>query len=336
MNSRERFKQTMGFDNPDRVPYFEEGIREDVLRAWRKQGMPVGVSFSTLFKTDHQEELAPDLEPMMDPKMWPRETSELMILREALDPTDMRRLPSDWPARTNTWRNRDHVLMIRVHRGIFETLGISNWNRFSEVIVMFKDDPLYIHEVMDIQSEFAVTMLEKILGDVEVDAAIFSEPIGGNSGPLISPQMYKEFALNSYAPILNALRDHGVETIIFRTYANARILLPSVIEAGINCLWASEVETDSMDYRDIRREFGRDLGLIGGIDLDALLGGKEAIREEIEEKTPELLAQGGYIPLADGRVRAGVPYDCYVYYRRLLEKVISGAYRSDKNVERSS
>jgi len=26
MNSRERFRETMGYGKPDRVPYFEEGI----------------------------------------------------------------------------------------------------------------------------------------------------------------------------------------------------------------------------------------------------------------------------------------------------------------------
>jgi uroporphyrinogen decarboxylase len=76
-----------------------------------------------------------------------------------------------------------------------------------------------------------------------------------------------------------------------------------------------------MDYRNIRREFGRDLGLIGGIDLDVLRRDKEAIRREIEEKVPPLLADGGYVPLADGRVREDVAFENYTYYRRLLEQV---------------
>ena len=76
-----------------------------------------------------------------------------------------------------------------------------------------------------------------------------------------------------------------------------------------------------MDYRSLRKEFGRELRLIGGIDLDALRENKEAIRREIEEKVPPLIAEGGYIPLADGRVRQDVPFENYVYYRRLLEKV---------------
>jgi uroporphyrinogen decarboxylase len=79
-----------------------------------------------------------------------------------------------------------------------------------------------------------------------------------------------------------------------------------------------------MDYRDLRQEFGPDLRLIGGIDLDALRQDKEAIRREVEEKLPPLLGDGGYVPLADGRVREDVPYENYLYYRRLLQEVTQG------------
>ncbi len=93
----------------------------------------------------------------------------------------------------------------------------------------------------------------------------------------------------------------------------------------MNCVWACEVYVEAMDYRSIRRGFGRDLRLIGGIDLDALRLGKEAIRREIQEKVPPLIADGGYVPLADGRVREDIPYENYFYYRELLREVVKGS-----------
>ncbi len=78
-----------------------------------------------------------------------------------------------------------------------------------------------------------------------------------------------------------------------------------------------------MDYRNLRKEFGRDLRLIGGLDLDVLHYGKDAIRRELLEKVPPLIADGGYIPLADGRVRKDVPFENYHFYRQLLEEVTS-------------
>ena len=77
-----------------------------------------------------------------------------------------------------------------------------------------------------------------------------------------------------------------------------------------------------MNYPALRREFGKDLKLIGGIDLDALREGKDAIRRAMDEIAP-LVIEGGYIPLADGRVRADVPYENYVFYRELLREITS-------------
>jgi len=200
-------------------------------------------------------------------------------------------------------------------------MGVYGWDRFSEVIRLLIKDPEFMREALAIQGKFAARMAERVLAEVEVDAAVFSEPIGGNDRPLLSPQMYEEFVLTSYQPVLDVLNRYGIETIILRTFANARILIPSILKWGFNCLWACEVNIEAMDYGDLRREFGPELRLIGGIDLDALRRDKEAIRREVEEKVPPLLAGGGYIPLADGRVRADVPFENYVYYRKLLEKV---------------
>jgi len=115
-----------------------------------------------------------------------------------------------------------------------------------------------------------------------------------------------------------------VDVIVLVTYANARVLLPCILRAGFNCLWACEANTDAMDYLTLRREFGRDLRLIGGIDLDILAQGKDAICRELWKRVPPLLADGGYLPLADGRVRANVPFEDYIYYRRLIQEIVEG------------
>jgi len=51
---------------------------------------------------------------------------------------------------------------------------------------------------------------------------------------------------------------------------------------------------------------------------------KEGIKKEVYEKVPPLLADGGFIPLADGRVRSDMPLENYLYYRRLFEEVTQG------------
>jgi hypothetical protein len=321
MNSRERFIETMRYGNPDRVPYFREGVRPDVLKAWRAQGLPQESDLWARFASDRREEVVLDLRPHPEPRTWPTGMEELDDLRSRLDPHDDSRLPEGWPQSAGAWRQRDHPLMLRVHRGFFQSLGIGDWRRFTQVLELTKDDPEFVRVAMQIQGRFAASLADRFLDQVRVDAAIFSEPIGGNHGPLISPKMYRELALPGYEPLLETLKRHEVEVIIIRTYANARVLIPSLLEWGFNCLWACECSSRAMDYRGLRREFGVDLRLIGGIDLDVLRKSKGAIRREVMSKALPLIAQGGYAPLADGRVRANIPLENYLYYRKLLQSI---------------
>ncbi len=321
MDSRERFRRIMRYEVADRVPLFEEGIRSEVLEAWRGQGMSSDADLAGVFTFDRHELIEPELKPCPRPASWPSSTAELESFKKLLNPDDPWRLGDDWPGRVSSLRRRDYPLMLSVSDGLFLSLGVNGWQTFTEAAVRLACEPLWTLETMRIQGEFAARLVERVLGEVEIDAAVFSEPICDNHGPLISPRMYEECALKGYQPILEVLQRNRVETIIFRTWANARLLLSNVVKYGFNCLWAHEANNKAMDYRDLRREFGRDLRLIGGIDLDKVREGPEATRREILEIIPPLLAEGGYIPLADGRVREDVPFTNYAYYRRLLEKI---------------
>jgi Uroporphyrinogen decarboxylase (URO-D) len=325
MNSRERFLETMRFGAPERVPYFEEGIRAEVLQAWRKQGLAAHADLANMFATDAREEIRLDVEPHPWPEKWPSTSAELDDYARRLDSDDPQRTPPGWKKNIKLWKTRQHVLMMRLHIGFFETMGVDGWPRLHDLIVLMHDDPGFVREMMRINGEFVARLADRLLQDVHIDAAVFSEPIGDNHGTLISPKMYKDLVLSSYRPILEVLRRHSVDIPILRTYANARQLIPVLLEHGLDCLWACETNAEAMDYRSLRQEFGNGLRLIGGIDLDVLRQGQEAIRREVEEKVPPLLEQGGYVPLADGRVRADIPFDNYLYYRQLLEKVTRSA-----------
>ena len=324
MNSRQRFLETMQSGQPDRPPLFDEGQREEVLEAWRLQGMPGEADLSELFAIDEREEIEPDLYPAPGLESWPASLEALGTLKAALDPGDPARLPQDWKACVRGWQNRRHTVMLRVHRGFFQSIGVHDWRRFHQMMYLIKDEPLLVRKMLEIQGEFNARVTGRVLRDVQVDAAVFSEPIGDNNGPLISPRTFRELVLPTYQPVFEVLRRYNVRTIILRAYANIYPLIPDLLKAGINCLWLVEVRALAMDYTRLRGEFGHDLRLIGGLDLDVLREGRESIRQELEEKVPPLLEQGGYAPLLDGRVREDVTWENYCYYRELLERLCAG------------
>ncbi len=322
MNSRQRFLETMRQGFPDRVPLFGEGIRSDVFRVWKQWGLKSEQQLQERFAYDLREEIYLNLDPYPALDRLPTTFHELETLRASLDPDDPVRLPENWSQRVKGLNERDYPLMMRVHEGFYLAMGVSGWQRFNELMELCTDAPDFVNEYMTIYSEFAAQVTERLLQDVVVDAIIFSEPIGGNDGPLISPKMHEDFVARHYQPIMDVIAKHGIETVILRTYANARVILPGAVKHGINCLWACEVEPGAMDYLDIRQEFGNDLRLMAGIDIDALLDDKESVRREVERVVPPLLKSGGYVPILDGRVRDYIPFENYEYYRELIEEIV--------------
>jgi hypothetical protein len=244
----------------------------------------------------------------------------LPILRKTLDSENPRRLPDNWSDLVKSWSDRQHPLFLRIHQGLFLSLGIEDWRSFAPAILRLVDQPEIVHEIMAIQAGFAARLAEKILRQVEVDGVIFSEPIAGNHGALISAEMYRAFALQSYAPIFDVLRDRQVPAIIWRSYANPINLLPEVVKHPFNVLWLCETPPGVLTPAQVRQFAGSNLTLIGGIDSDVLREDTRAIGQAIAAVQP-FVEEGRFIPLADGRVREDVPYPNYVFYRQELHRV---------------
>jgi hypothetical protein len=76
------------------------------------------------------------------------------------------------------------------------------------------------------------------------------------------------------------------------------------------------IEAAHTDPWKLRRDYGDDALLLGGVDKLALIAGKGAIDRELEKLRP-LVERGGYLPCVDHRVPPDVTYANYLYY---LEK----------------
>jgi hypothetical protein len=320
MNSRQRFLATIQGDQPDHPPLFPEGIREEVLLSWRTQGLPDGTDLDHRFFYDQFEQLDPDVYPNPEISDWSTPQQLLPILCQRLDPEDPRRLPKDWSELVKGWRDRQYPLFLRIHPGLFLSLGIEDWRSFAPAMLRLVDQPDFVRQILAIQADFAARLAEKILRQVDLDGVIFSEPIAGNHGALISAGMYRDFALQSYGPIFDILRNYKVPAIIWRSYANPVHLLPEVVKYPFNVLWLCERPPGTLTPAQVRQIAGPNLTLIGGIDSDVLRQDPRAIQQAIAAVQPFVEA-GRFIPLADGRVREDVPYPNYVFYRQELKRL---------------
>ena len=85
MTPRERYRQTLLFGNPDKVPLQPGGPRESTLAAWRQQGLPEGVDYySYLLERLNLEPESADkhVEPGVSFKMIPTFEEEILEHRD--------------------------------------------------------------------------------------------------------------------------------------------------------------------------------------------------------------------------------------------------------------
>ena len=189
------------------------------------------------------------------------------------------------------------------------------------ISVMFYDDPGLIHEMCEHIADFAVEILTPILKRVQFDLAYIWEDMAGKAGPLCSPATYREFCLGPLKRVTDVLHGHGVHNIIVDSDGNNDVLIPLWLEAGVTGLRPFEIAAAS-DPVAIRKKYGKNLIIQGGIDKRALAKDKEAIDREVLSKVPWLCLQGGYFPQVDHLVPPDVSLENYAYYSQLMRAVV--------------
>jgi len=125
--------------------------------------------------------------------------------------------------------------------------------------------------------------------------------------------------LPNYKRVSEYLYGRGVKWIGLDSDGRIDTLLPIWIDAGLNYLYPFEGR-QGMDVLAVRREYGRDLRIWGGVDKRAVAEGPEAIEAELTRVRP-LMAEGGFIPMLDHSCPPDISWPNYQYYMRRMEEV---------------
>jgi len=248
---------------------------------------------------------------------------DFLEMKKHFDPYEPRRYPKNWEDLKKKWRNRDYPLYLTENCGF----GGLYWNLREmmgtiRLSVSFFRRPNLIHEMLDFIVDFFIKTTKKALSEVEVDAFIFNEDFAHKGGPLISPRIFKEFFFPRYEEIIRFLRKHNVKVIELDSDGNTEPLIPFFIELGIDAHWPLEAAAN-MDPVKIRKEYGEEIALYGGIDKRTLAADKKCIRKEVYRKIPRMMELGGgYIPMVDHTIPPDIPLENFLYYLQLKRKII--------------
>ena len=240
--------------------------------------------------------------------------------RQRMQPDLAGRIGQDYADKLAAYRNHDFPLIVVSDRwgGMFG--GLRNLVGVERLCMLFYDDPAFVEEMMDATADFIIAMMGQILDHTDVDVYGLWEDMAYKTGPLISPDMLRKYALPRYRRVVDFVRLRGVRFVSLDSDGDISSLIPVWLDAGINVLYPFEVQC-GMDVVKVRGEYGRDLRMWGGIDKRALAKGPRAIDSELERIGP-LVEDGGYVPHPDHSLPPDIPFANYLYYMDKVAEVL--------------
>lgn len=236
-----------------------------------------------------------------------------------LDPATPARLPADWDRRVKHWTNPGRQCPVFLNAGsLFGVLR--NWMGIENLSLVVYDEPDWFEEMVTTLADLQVGLLEKAFATgAKFDGCGMWEDMCYNAGPLLGPNHFKQFLVPHYKRLSGLCRKHGVDVIWVDCDGKIDDLLPLWLDAGINCMFPIEIGTWGADPIRYRREYGRDLLMMGGFDKHILALSERAIEQEVKRLTP-LVEEGGFIGFADHRVPPDVPLKNYLWYLQCVRK----------------
>jgi uroporphyrinogen decarboxylase len=184
--------------------------------------------------------------------------------------------------------------------------------RIDNFLMLLADNPRRTHEFLDRLTEIHLANLEKFLTAVgdSIDIILFGDDLGGQTGPLISPRMYREFFKPRHAAMWKRAKELANVKVMLHCCGGVRPLLPDLIDAGLDAINPVQISCAGMDAGGLKADFGDRLTLWGGgCDTQRILslGTPDEVRRHVREQIAVLSPGGGHVFQQVHNVLADVP-----------------------------
>jgi uroporphyrinogen decarboxylase len=184
--------------------------------------------------------------------------------------------------------------------------------RNDNFLALLAGNPDHAGEVLDRLVEMHLANLERYLrlvGD-SIDVILFGDDLGMQSGPQISPKMYRELFKPRHARMWRRAKELAGVKVMLHCCGGVRPLLPELIDAGLDAINPVQISCKGMDAAGLKRDFGSRLTFWGGgCDTHAVLShaSPAEIRDHIRRQIEILKPGGGFVFQQVHNILADVP-----------------------------
>jgi uroporphyrinogen decarboxylase len=227
------------------------------------------------------------------------EMGRIMWARDAHSPWDHAGEADFWQKlRENTIelrKNTDKALLVVCGCNLFE------WGTFlrrmDNFLMDLMCDPYNVEKLLDQLMIRHLATLEKVcnaVGDI-VDIIRFGDDLGMTSGPFMEPDIYRDLFKPRHKILCDYVKTHSKMHTFIHSCGSISLLMPHLIEAGIEIFNPVQTNAYRMEPRFLKKEFGKDCTFWGGgiENVGTLNNGTPGqVKEQVRGRL-EIFSEGG-------------------------------------------
>lgn len=161
-----------------------------------------------------------------------------------------------------------------------------------------------------------------------VDMIWTGDDFGTQRGMLISPELWREIFKPRMHSLFNKLKKVNPNIkIAYHSCGSIVPIIPDLIEIGLDVLNPIQPKAVNMDLQKIKKDFGNELVLFGGVDEQYILpfGNTIDVEEEVKKRIEQARKGGGFIIAPAHNIQPDTPIENIYTYFNAVKKY--GLYR---------
>ncbi len=167
-------------------------------------------------------------------------------------------------------------------------------------------------KLLDQLTEMHCENLEKFVEAVAgyVDVIVMGDDLGTQSGPMISPELYRKIIWPRAKKIYGTIKNRSDIKVFLHSCGSVDQFIPMFIEAGVDILNPVQTTALGMDAKKLKREYGRDIVFWGGgVDTQKsmLFSTPEQIRDDVKRNCEIFMKDGGFVFNQIHNMLPGIP-----------------------------
>lgn len=162
------------------------------------------------------------------------------------------------------------------------------------LMVWMHTEPVFVHELLDRIADWNIAVIRKAADLGGIDCVHLGDDWGSQHGPIISPDMWREFIMPRFKQTCEAIKARGL-SVSLHCCGNVQTLMPDIVECGVDVF--DPFQPEVMDIWELHRAWSDRISFWGGLSVQDTFpyGTAEDVRSEGKRLLSELGSKGGYI-----------------------------------------